>query len=178
MERFLFTIILFVLVSPDSSACKCSGLNSVEDEYKVSEVVLLGTVEKIEYVGLVETMNPDSLETARKLVSEKYIHFLEATGILKATIKVRKILKGYIKDESIVIYTGFNGASCGYRFEKDKDYIVYAQDYSYLYSFLSIDEDRVQGFRKDNTYWTNHCRRTTDYVNEELELINEYLTKK
>jgi hypothetical protein len=178
MEKFKLIIILFVLVSQNSLACKCSWPNSVEAEFKSSEIILLGIVEKIEFVGFGETMHPDSLEIARKLMPERLIHFLDGPGILKATLKVKKILKGYIENESIVIYTGFNGASCGYRFKKGKEYVVYGQDYSYLYSFLNIDNDRVQGFRKDDTYWTNHCRRTTDFVKEELELITEHLMKK
>lgn len=178
MGKLVLSLILLAVAYTNSLACKCSGPNSVDAEYEGSEVVILGIVEKIEYVGFGETMNPDSLEVARKLVPERSIHFLEGPAILKATLKVKRILKGSTKYKSIVIYTGFNGASCGYRFEKGKEYIVYGQDYSYLYPFLNIDRDRAQGFRKNNTYWTNHCMRTTEYVSKEQELIAEYLNKK
>jgi hypothetical protein len=177
MGKYAFSLFLIIGIPSYSFACKCSGPDSVEKEYTNSIIALLGVVEKIELVGLGETMNPDSLEIAHKLASERSIQFFDGPVVLKASLRVKRIFKGAVSNETIVVYTGNGGGSCGYRFEKGKEYLVYGQDYSYLYTFLNIDKNRVQGFRKDNTYWTNHCTRTTELVQKEQELIAEYLTK-
>ena len=165
-------------MSIDLLACKCGGPFSVEKEFDKTKTVFKGTVIKIEIVKLEETINPDSLKLLHELADERTESFLDGLMILKSTFLVREYYKGELQNDTITIYTAKQSASCGYKFELDKSYIVYANDYSNMYLSINIEYDRINGFKKLNTYWTNHCTRTTDLIDKEQNLLNKYLNRK
>jgi hypothetical protein len=159
-------------------ACKCEGPFSIEKEYPRAKVVFLGQVLKVEYVGLGETMHPDSLLIARKLAAAKNTEaFLDSPIVLKASFLVKKEYKGQLQVDTLTIYTGYWSASCGFNFKANKEYLVYGVDYSLPYSFLQLNNERVNRFTKKHTYWTHYCMRTTEDIHQEQTLLTKYLRK-
>jgi hypothetical protein len=170
----LLAVLLFAASSP-LLGCSCEGPQSVDKAVKSSSIVFTGLVLKIEYFGLAETMVADSLPLARSLAPHAAKNFLEAPMVLKATLLVIHEFKGVKERDTVVIYTGIRGATCGYKFEKNKEYTVYGTSDSYMYRFLYVDRDRFRNFTKKGIYWTSICSRTTHVVGREQTLIKEHL---
>jgi hypothetical protein len=144
---------------------------------KASSVVFTGVVLKVEYFGLGETMISDSLAVARSLAPHAAKNFLEAPMVLKATMLVTNEFKGVKKSDTIVVYTGIRGATCGFKFETNKEYTVYGTSESYMYMFLYVDRNRFRNFTRKGIYWTSICSRTTIAVGREQGLLNESLKR-
>jgi hypothetical protein len=98
--------------------------------------------------------------------------------LLKATILVTNEFKGVKKNDTIVVYTGIRGATCGFKFEQNKEYAIYATDESYMYMFFHVNAQRFKNLGRKGVYWTNICSRTTSQVGAEQGLLNEHLNKK
>jgi len=173
-------LLAIILCSAFSSAvaCKCTGTGSVKSGVEASAVVFTGMVLKVEYFGLAETINPDSLAIARTLSHESSKNFLDTPMVLKATMLVTSEFKGVVKHDTVVVYTGIRGASCGFRFEVNKEYTVYGTNDNYLFMFLRVDRQRFKTLGKKGTFWTSICSRTTITVGQEQGLLNEYLGRK
>jgi len=166
--------VLSIITSP-LLACNCGAPQSVDKAIKGSSIVFTGVVMKIEYFGLGETMIADSLPLARSLAPHSTKNFLDAPMVLKATMLVTNEFKGVKKKDTIVVYTGIRGATCGYKFERNKEYTVYGTSDSYMYMFLYVDRNRFRNFTKKGIYWTTVCSRTTHFVGREQTLLNEHL---
>lgn len=172
------TLLLAVLLFSFSYSfgCKCAGQSSVKVAYDGSAIVVTGMVLKVEYFGLVETMVPDSIKTARSLPQgENSNNYLDTPMVLKATIVVTMPFKGLKKNDTIVVYTGIRGATCGFKFEKNKEYTIYATTQNYMYMFLRVDRQRFRNFTRKDVYWTSICSRTTDIVGQEQLLLEEMI---
>ncbi len=175
----LATLLAILCCSYFSSfACKCSGPGTVKASVEAASVVFTGTVLKIEYHGLAETINPDSLALARKLPHEGSKNYLDTPMVLKTTMLVTDDFKGVTKNDTIVVYTGIRGATCGFKFEPGKEYTVYATTENYMYSFFRLDRQRFRNFTRKGVYWTSICSRTTIAVGQEQGLLNEHLRRK
>lgn len=175
----LAALLSLILCSAASSvfACKCAGTGSIKTSVDASSVVFTGMVLKVEYEGLAETINPDSLALARTLPHEGTKNYLDSPMVLKATMLVTMEFKGVVKSDTVVVYTGIRGATCGFKFEVNKEYTVYATTDNYLFMFLRVDRQRFKNFAKKGTYWTSICSRTTITVGQEQALLKEHLKK-
>jgi hypothetical protein len=173
----LVAVVLSCIVT-SSFACKCSGLSSVKAGMQSSAAVFTGRVLKVEYTGLSDSINPDSLEVARAIPHGGTKNFLDTPMLLKATILVTNEFKGVKKNDTIVVYTGIRGATCGFKFEQNKEYAIYATDESYMYMFFHVNAQRFKNLGRKGVYWTNICSRTTSQVGAEQGLLNEHLNKK
>lgn len=172
-------VLLVFCGSYDSSfACKCTGPGTVKSGVEGASVVFTGTVLKIEYQGLADTIHPDSLAVARSLPHEGAKNYLDVPMVLKATLSVTNTFKGVLKNDTIVVYTGIRGATCGFKFETGKAYTVYGTTDNYMYNFFRLDRKRFKKFDKKGIYWTSICSRTTVAVGQEQALLNEHLEKK
>jgi hypothetical protein len=177
--RLVLALVVFsFLVTSAAFACKCAAQGSVKSSVDGSAAVFTGLVLKIEYFGLSETINPDSLTVARMLPHESSKNFLDAPMVLKATMLVTSDFKGVTKKDTVVVYTGIRGATCGFKFEPNKEYTVYATNDNYLYMFLRLDRQRFKNFTKKGVYWTSICSRTTVAVGREQGLLNEHFARK
>ena len=111
----IITLALFVLTSlifanPEPvSACSCVAPSSPSGELGKSEAVFVGTVTNIE---------------AKNKVSDK-LGLGSSADLMLVTISVSKAWKG-IDQKNITVTTAKSSASCGFSFEKGKEYIVYA----------------------------------------------------
>lgn len=161
-----------------SVACTCPSQSTVQAAYDGSSVVFTGKVLKVEYFGIAETLIPDSLQAARALPHENSKSYLDTPMVLKATLLVTNPFKRVAKNDTIVVYTGLRGATCGFKFEKNKEYTVYGTTENYMYIFLRVDRKRFRNFSKKGVYWTSICSRTTNTVGQEQGLLNEHLKRK
>jgi hypothetical protein len=140
--------------------------------------VFTGKVLKTEYFGLAETLIPDSVVVARSLPHENSKGYLDTPMVLKATLLVTTSFKHVSKYDTIVVYTGIRGATCGFKFEQNKEYTVYGTTENYMFIFLRVDRKRFRNFSKRGVYWTSICSRTTLAVGQEQGLLNDHLKKK
>jgi hypothetical protein len=176
--RKLFLLVIFSYGYIQSFGCTCPSQTSVQASYDASTVVFTGKVLKTEYFGIAETLIPDSVNVARSLPHENLKGYLDTPMVLKATILVTNPFKRVAKNDTIVVYTGIRGASCGFKFEMNKEYTIYGTTENYMYMFLRVDRKRFRNFSKKGVYWTSICSRTTIAVGQEQGLLNEHLKKK
>jgi len=87
-------------------ACSCIGSGSGIFEYGESEAVFTGQVTNIEYPQPKNNM-------------------IGSADKIKVSLNVIQSWKGP-NAKNVVIQTNLNGASCGYQFEKNSEYLVYA----------------------------------------------------
>jgi hypothetical protein len=160
-----------------SLACKCSGQSTVKGGLDASTAVFTARVLKVEYTGLKESISPDSLEVARSLPHGGSKNFLDSPTLLKATMLVTKEFKGVKKNDTLVVFTGIRGASCGFKFETNKEYTVYATSDSYMYMFFHVDAPRFKRLSRKGIFWTNICSRTTSSVGAEQAMLDDHLKK-
>ena len=178
LVRLAVLLAVFCLPSTSSFACKCAAQGSIKASVEGSSAVFTGMVIKVEYSGLAETIDPDSLQLARSLPNESPKNFLDTPMILKATMVVTNDFKGVAKNDTIVVYTGIRGATCGFKFEANKEFTVYATNENYMFMFLRVDRARFRNFSKKGVYWTSICSRTTIAVGQEQGLLNEHFGRK
>jgi hypothetical protein len=82
-------------------------------------------------------------------------------------LEIIENFKGGTSQDTVTIYTTDGGPSCGYEFELGKEYIVYASIRSNSYSTVLTEYERNQDIEKENSYWTNRCTRTTEFIKSE-----------
>jgi hypothetical protein len=110
--RFLKGILLFLLLVPvllslfpqPASACSCAMPGSVEEELKQKTAVFSGKVIDINRSSNV---------------------FLQSSEPVQVLFEVNEVWKGSNKSQ-VIVHTGSDSASCGFEFELNKEYIVYA----------------------------------------------------
>jgi hypothetical protein len=176
-SKLILTTILLTFCGR-SYACKCNGPGTVKESFKSSELIIYGKVISRDTVVLSETINEgDAKEVRARLNDDKQqLQYFEMTYVLKIELEIIEKFKGDSVRKSIVIYTPLLSASCGYRFEKGKEYIVYASKNNFL-SFLFKKEYENKRYKKDNAYWTSHCTRTTEYTKLEADELKVLRSK-
>lgn len=80
---------------------------------------------------------------------------------------VKKVYKGKVTSDTVNIYTGMNGASCGWRFTLGERYIVYGdrQDYFYRLGYKCP--------KGKNIFWTSTCHRTMPFDEDEIAALKK-----
>ncbi len=172
--KLILTTILLTLCG-QSFACKCNERGTVKESCKSSELIIHGKVISKDTVVLSETINEeDAKEVRARLKDDKEkLQYFEMTYVLKVELEITENFKGDSIRKTIIIYTPLLSASCGYRFEKGKEYIVYASKNNFL-SFLFKKERENKKYKQNNVFWTSHCTRTTEYTKleaDELKLL-------
>jgi hypothetical protein len=175
LKLILTTIVLGLHVY--SYACKCGGPGTVEESYKSTDLIVYGRVITKDTVVLSETIkNEDVKKIKDGLKDDKQkLQQFEMTYVVKVELEIIENFKGEIHQKTVVIYTPLLSATCGFRFEKGKDYIIYASKRNFL-TFLFQKENENKRFENENTFWTTHCMRTTEYVKleaDELRALNK-----
>lgn len=93
---------MIIFIPSNVYACSCAQPLSVEAEFSRSEVVFAGRVLEV--------------QENRKL---------NGSVTKSALFEISQIWKGG-SESQIIIHTGSGGGDCGYHFEEDKEYLVYA----------------------------------------------------
>ena len=145
-NKFLVgTVFLLMLIGimPFAIACSCIALTETSDRFENAGVVFSGIAENVEKI---ENYEEDILILGNALTLQK------------TTFQVDKYWKlGNLSGEKSLIIESYEntGANCGFNFEEDKNYIVYAY----------VDEV--------GKLTTNSCMETMEFNDEEAEDLNE-----
>ncbi len=143
--------LLLLFAYENTIACSCVGEMSVRKALKKSEVVFIGKV-----------ISKEKITIKQKLIgTESYINHY----YYKVELIIDQLYKGKIKTSTIEIITGVGGGDCGYVFEINEKYVVYAIKKNRYYN----DGDKTKKF-----LYTDICQRTTTKVAEEKTKIQKY----
>ncbi len=131
-------------------ACSCASPFSMKEAVRETDIIFRGTVvaERILKV-------PDHENKSRQ---PHYFNFTEYTFDIQA------IYKGKIRQKSVTVTTSRGCCACGFPFELQREYIVYA-DWDNRYH---SNPWTVPKFLS-----TSICKRTTPKVEEEIKAIQQ-----
>ena len=155
-------------------ACKCNETPTVEASYNLPGIIVHGQVVDKQLVSLSKTMKTEKAEELREKLrgDTRMLELLGSELVFEIKLKVVESFKKNAGD-TIIIYATINSASCGYKFEMQKHYIVYASDKSHAYFPFLTHRERKSDIEKGETYWTNHCTRTAEYDKSEADLLRK-----
>ena len=158
----------------ETAACSCYEKSPVKEAHAEADLVVVGRVVRLSYVGLAETMRETKrAQVASKVAPEKG-HLLTGTWIAKVEMEIEQSFKGSPATGRVVVYTGRMSASCGYtQFKVGKKFVVYGRQRSDFYRLVTSDGALREGLEKPGTYWTNHCLRTTPFSAGEVAALKE-----
>ena len=92
-------------------------------------------------------------------------------------MEITNLYKGEIKNDTVIIYTTRTGASCGYTgFELGREYLIYTVLNGYFSNFFDLNFKDIK-LESKNTFWTNHCTRTTVYNEVESKELKKLADK-
>ena len=137
----VFSLMLIGIVS-FAAACSCVALTETSDRFENAGVVFSGIAENVEKI---ENYEEDILILGNALTLQK------------TTFQVDKYWKlGNLSGEKSLVIESYEdtGTNCGFNFEKDKSYIVYAH----------VDETGKMS--------TNFCMQTMEFNDEEADDLN------
>ena len=153
MKESLFTLFLFLMIGTSGFACSCIGESDIRQEVRSTDYIFKGKVVSIEVITIENEEFPNLKFSQQKV-----------------TIELEKKYKGRLsKNMKITLFTGMGGGDCGFKFNLDQSYIVYA--------------DKIkEGFRlnegRGKILGTNICKRTTsDIEGETKELAGIFKRK-
>lgn len=164
MSKYVF-LFFILMTNTKSYACRCQNPNTVDESFSYTQTIIHGKVLKKSFVSFQSSMDEKKAEAVEKELKEdkQDLLLLHSKSLIKINLKKIECFKGEIKSDTIIIFTTRTNASCGFtRFEKGKEYITYASSNSYSYYLLPLKNHGVR-LEKENTYWTNHCTRTTEF---------------
>ncbi len=159
---FLFTIVASSFFSV-SHACDCTDSIAIKKALRKNDVVFEGKVLSRNYLIVTDigTYQVDSLRIQNKTTSIKQI-------ITRYEVALGKAWKGRVeKNKSIIIYTSTYNGQCGYTFEINRCYIIYAKKSAYPLLYTNTD------LPEENALWVQRCSRTTPYIERESYLIEK-----
>ncbi|MCA6362811.1 MAG: PHB depolymerase family esterase [Bacteroidetes bacterium] len=138
MKSRLFLVLIILSGTVPAFGCSCIGRESVSQAYASTALIFSGKVLADSVVKI------ESKEMPGAYYSQKHYRFS-----VTHTYKGRSM-------STVAIETGMGGGDCGYRFELNKEYIVYAS--------LKNDSLRI--------YSTTICTRTAEFsIHEDLSLL-------
>lgn len=159
---------LFLLIGKcatiESRACSCIE-QSVIEAVKSADVVFVGKV-----VSRIETDNYRSVGLS-EIRDTSYSAFPALPETAIAKIVVEKMYRGKVDSETIVITSSVSSESCGYYFQVDKTYTVYARQTSRFKLISPVEDGDVRVFA------TSICSRTRQWNQEEEDAILAILKK-
>ena len=157
-----------------SLACSCQDPGTVQQGLEYSDMVVHGTVLNRSYVTYRATMKQEKGDSLNVVFSNREADLFNSELILKIELEVSKVYKGEMVSDTVVIYTGRSSAACGFSwFTEGEDYIIYGTSVSYAYGLFTYED----GLEQNNTFWTNHCTRTTEYNEQEAKELEGLMTE-
>ena len=167
--NFFGTIIIFALVQ-EGYACKCGGPGTVQESFESTELIVHGKVIKKDTVRFSETIKEEDISEVRARLKEdgQMLRMFDMTYVLKLELEIIENYKGGDIRRTVILYTPLLSASCGFRFQKDKQYIVYASSKNFM-NFLVQNKGESERHEKEDTFSTTHCTRTTEYIKLEAD---------
>ena len=162
MKRIFITLSLFLYFVLPSSACRCQDVKLLEN-YKSADVVFAGKV-----LSKITTSNFDSLKIVTKGKISNSNKILLNFPIAVVKIEVSRLYKGKNNSEILTVLTPASSSSCGFSFQLDENYIVFATNHDEL-----SKQFNVKRFSKNRkVYWTHQCTKTSFWnLSDEKEII-------
>ena len=133
MKRILI-LLLVILIKSESLSCSCNGKANILKEYNISDVVIVGKV-----INRREVSFWRDTSFARKSYDfyikenkedKSYSDFINQSKWKRTkiayTILVQENFKGANTSDTLRILTGSDGGDCGYNFQIDHLYLIYA----------------------------------------------------
>jgi len=151
MKQILLLIVTQLFCST-VYCCNCIGEATFKQEFKRSDVVIMGKIIDRKIIQIKDTLMP-----LIKIQKAEY------------TIQATRLYKGKIKDTLIKVITGLGGGDCGFEFMIGNEYVVYCSYENKYYE---------QGNIVNKFLYTDICRRTRlTNDKEELKLLNKKCKK-
>ncbi|SFS81761.1 hypothetical protein [Lutibacter maritimus] len=158
-------LLLFILTSYSANACECIIIKSIEKEFKSADYVLSGKVVQIDYVQILQEKDGKSRVFTSK--SRDKFDIFKGRVLAKITFDSIEVFKGNKRKKEVIIYTGSSGGGdCGYYFELNEQYLIYAFKDSW-----GTKELRDNKRKHKQTLYTDRCTRTKVVDSEEIEKI-------
>jgi hypothetical protein len=146
--KYILIIVCSFIGILKSIACSCGELSSIEGEYSHSGAIFIGQVIRIEEPEPIFT-SPDSVPGVidSSFISVRGNFSMEIRPYKIITFLVKELFKGDLT-KTITVKTGRCSMNCGVDFEKNKQYLIYA----------NWQQDASFG---EAPYWyTSSCYRT------------------
>lgn len=134
-------ILLLVVATNNAIACSCIGEGTTKQAVKNADIVFAGVVIDVEKVTEIDTIEIGNSKSVFTL--SYYIYTLKIETVYKR--KRRK----YLKDTVVKIRTGMGSGDCGFHFQQNHKYIVYANTAEKRYLFTTNICTRTQAFNKE-----------------------------
>lgn len=162
-------LLLFLSFSGRLFACDCLGRNTVQEEVKQVDAVLVGTILNKQIIALTDSNNFEVFpnETIMQNVLGNTRGIATCYDFL-----IQDFYKGIITKDTIKIYT--TTTNCGKRFDIGEKYIVYG-DHQPDSDFRQKNKDFKTP--NENAFWTHDCLRTTLYDQNEVTEIEKFAKK-
>lgn len=128
MKKTFLLILFFIFSINETFACSCIKMNEslskkVEKAFTQADLIISGKVVEIKIVN----------KARMKSSADPIIYRFE----------IIKTIKGKIEKEIIEITSETSGASCGYKFELGKSYLVYARKSTHFAKMTKNESDFV-----------------------------------
>lgn len=131
--RKLILILTLIFSAQQIFSCTCIGNSSISDDIKSSKLIFKGKIIKKEVITIYDS-DPlsirrfyDDLNNKKEFKSyEDYKESIWGIKLLEYTVQKKKMFKGRNKSEFIKIRSGFGNGDCGYEFQMNKTYLIFA----------------------------------------------------
>ena len=153
-------------------ACKCIGPPSVKESFKEVALIFHGRVVNKEVVSFQATFNSEKGQEIRERLksnNDRFLGLFESPQVYKVTIEITEKLKGENISKTVTIFTTTSDGSCGFDFELNSDYLIYATRKGFNNSRFLTETERQQDIEKQNSFWTHLCSRTKKFDQKEIE---------
>lgn len=163
-----------VIITNSSIACNCESMPSIEKSFEKSNLVIHARVLSKEFINYTETLLPNWSDSLAKWIKDKG-QLLDLSTISPDVIRIKVyVLKSYKNQthlDTLTIFTPRSSASCGIAsFEVDKEYVIF--NGSDLFKFFEFKNYYKENVQLKNTFWTNHCTRTSVAEREILDSLD------
>lgn len=172
IARILAALIPPLVMSSHCLACRCNDPGPVRGSYERKGIIVSAKVIRIDTVAYSETILES--EVKRTVLDLKddpgRLALFTSKSLLKVTVLVTERFKGEGIPNTITIYTPVLGASCGFRFQLNQEYIIY--EGGGLFGSLFFDGGKeLKNLKKPHTYWTHACTRTRVFDESEAKAL-------
>lgn len=156
-------------------SCKCDGSRTIKESFKGSSVIVHGRVVGKRLMSFDKTMNTTKADYVKNKLKEdkQKLQLFLSDFVYEIRFLVKESFRGSNTGDTLTIYTTRTSGSCGYRFDLDKEYIVYTLKKSWDYFLFLSEEEREANFERENTYWAHACTRTTEYYKSEAAELRQ-----
>lgn len=141
-----FTI--FLIFTNQLLACNCVGTANPKEAIRNTDQIFKANVLSEKYLSI-----PFEFAGQKAGINMEFKQF---------TLQIEKTYKGKIKHGKITITTGIGHGDCGFAFQVNQEYVVYA---NWRHDYYT-DGPQIERY-----LFTDICKRTTSQVDQEVKTI-------